>query len=279
MTTVDGAVSTFWRYLKAYPETVMGTGNEAFANKFRESFKSDGFKWKNLGGVFKDSFEATLEHNEKQITKNGGFWKNLKNNFTSLFTDIPKKWKQAGAIADTKKLSGLGKFGLKLKGVGKVLGKRMPLLAAASVILFELPNLFRTTANEGLLAGAGEAGKTAVRLGIVTIGGAIGTALTPFCPFLGGIVGYAIGDMIGRFVVGKSYTEKKEEEKTASNPANANSQFQFDTSMLPNGGKLPTDEELEKMRQAYLQASNPNGSMNFMNQMPQMPQTNFSTLA
>lgn len=279
MTTVDGAVSTFWRYLKAYPETVMGTGNEAFANTFRAGIKSDGFKWKNLGGVFKDSFEATVVHNEIQIQARGGFWKNIGKNFTSLFTDIPTEWKSAGSIATAANKTGFAKFWPQLKSVGKVLGKRMPLLAAASVILFELPNLFRTTANEGLLAGAGEAGKTAVRLGIGTIGGAIGTALTPFCPFLGGIVGYAIGDMIGRFVVGKSYTEKKEEEKAASNPANANSQFQFDNSILPNGGKLPTDEEFEKIQQMYLQASNPGGGMNFMNQMPQIPQTNFSTLA
>ena len=88
----------------------------------------------------------------------------------------------------------------------------MPLIGAIAILATELPNIIKASWNEGLLAGAGETAKTGVRLGLGAVGGAIGAAVIPI-PLLGSVVGYAVGDMIGKFIVGKSYSEKQAEPK------------------------------------------------------------------
>ena len=56
---------------------------------------------------------------------------------------------------------------------------------------------------------------------------------------LGSVVGYAIGDMIGKFVVGKSYSEKQAESAQASNNGQTTAnKFQFDPNSVPGCGKL-----------------------------------------
>ena len=263
MTTVDSAVNSTWKYLKMYPEFVLGTGYDAFSNRFKASWqvgKNNNLPFKKrFGRAFKAGTDAAVRHNDRLLAQNeGSFWKATKNSITSIWPDLKTNWTSAGEAAKAVgKSAGWAKF----KSIGKVLGKRMPLIGAVMTLAFELPNIIRTTTNEGVLAGAGETAKTGVRLGISTLCGALTQALIPI-PFLGGMVGFVAGDLLGRFIVGKSYSEKKEAEKLAQ----ANPQFSIDTSTIPYGGNnMSNDEEFMKLQQAYLQAAGQGNNLNYMN--------------
>ena len=277
MTTVDSAVNSTWKYLKMYPEFVLGTGYDAFSNRFKASWqvgKNNNLPFKKrFGRAFKAGTDAAVRHNDRLLAQNeGSFWKATKNSITSIWPDLKTNWTSAGEAAKAVgKSAGWAKF----KSIGKVLGKRMPLIGAVMTLAFELPNIIRTTTNEGVLAGAGETAKTGVRLGISTLCGALTQALIPI-PFLGGMVGFVAGDLLGRFIVGKSYSEKKEAEKLAQ----ANPQFSIDTSTIPYGGEnIMNDEEFMKLQQAYLQAAGQGNNMNYMNfNNPSNPLGSFSMM-
>ena len=263
MTTVDSAVNSTCKYLKMYPEFVLGTGYDAFSNRFKASWqvgKNNNLPFKKrFGRAFKAGTDAAVRHNDRLLAQNeGSFWKATKNSITSIWPDLQTNWTSAGEAA---KAAGKSAGWAKFKSIGKVLGKRMPLIGAVMTLAFELPNIIKATANEGVLAGAGETAKTGVRLGISTLCGALTQALIPI-PFLGGMVGFVAGDLLGRFIVGKSYSEKKEAEKLAQ----ANPQFSIDTSTIPYGGNnMSNDEEFMKLQQAYLQAAGQGNNLNYMN--------------
>jgi len=280
----SGFWSNAWRYTKAMPGFVLGTQAEYMGEVLRNSKKAQG--WKNMHTQVGDAFIKGVEAHEAAVAKNGGFFKNMWKDLTSIFPDIKNNWKSAGWIADAKKASSLSKFWKQTKSVFGVLGKRMPLIGAVLTLAFELPNIIKATCKEGLLTGAGETGKTAVRLSTGAIGGAIGSALIPV-PFLGALVGYWAGDKIGQLIVGKSYSEKQAEKQEQAQTAQQ--EFKVDTSKIPfGGGPVINDEEFKKLQDTYIQATNPDGmnNMNFMSYTtPQntttpinTPQTNFSAL-
>ena len=91
------------------------------------------------------------------------------------------------------------------KSLGRIAGP-------ALLIGFELPNIIRATKDEGLLSGLKETGKAAAKIGGFVGGAAIGQALIPI-PIVGGLIGGLIGDLLASKVVGKSYTQKKEERE------------------------------------------------------------------
>lgn len=267
--------ATAWRYTKAMPGFIFGTQAELMGETLKNSYKAQG--WKKMGTQIADAFEKGVVTHEAAVKKNGGFFKNMWKDLTSIFPDTKNKWQAAGKLADMGKKGSWGKFWTQFKSLGKVFGKRMPLIGAVLTLAFELPNIARTTWNEGLLAGGYETAKTGVRLGAGAIGGAIGSALIPI-PFIGSVVGYAVGDLIGRCIVGKSYTEKKEAAKQDEKIAQA--QFNIDTSQIPFGGTgTINDEEFQKLQNEYLKASGQNYcdySGNSTN--PFNPQSNFNTL-
>lgn len=275
----SGFWSNAWRYTKAMPGFVLGTQSEYMGEMLRNSHKTQ--KWKNMHKQIGDAFVKGVEAHETAVAKNGGFFKNLWKDLTSIIPDTKKEWKLAGEVAEKASKS---KIWAQTKSVFKVLGKRMPLIGAVMTLAFELPNILKAGYNEGLITGAAEAGKTGVRLSTGAIGGAIGSALIPI-PLLGALFGYAIGDKVGQLIVGKSYSEKqvaKQEEQAKTAP-----QFNFDASKIPFGGGNPiNDEEFQKLQLAYMQAANPD-NMNFMNNtitpntvnpFATTPQNNFSTL-
>ena len=268
MTTVDSAVNSTWKYLKMYPEFVLGTGYDAFSNRFKASWqvgKNNNLPFKKrFGMAFKAGTDAAVRHNDRLLAQNeGSFWKATKNSITSIWPDLQTNWTSAGEAA---KAAGKSAGWAKFKSIGKVLGKRMPLIGAALTLAFELPNIIKATANEGVLTGAGETAKTGVRLGISTLCGALTQALIPV-PFLGGMVGFVAGDILGRFIVGKSYSEKKAAEAATASGNSANNPFSIDPSTIPYGGygNMANDEEFMKLQQAYMQAAGQSNNMNFMN--------------
>ena len=267
MTTLDGAV----RIVKMYPEFVFGTGYEKFSEELRTNWKNakqSGLSWNNTKGALGDAFEATMRYNDELIQQNGGFFKSMKKSLTGIFPDIKTGWKEAGEAAEAASKT---KFWAQIKSVGKVLGKRMPLIAALGTLIIEAPNIFKATKDEGLLTGVGETAKTAGRLGISTVCGAITQALIPV-PFLGGMVGFIAGDMLGRFIFGKSYTEKQAQKEQAQTAAQNIPQFDFNNIKMPYGGNTAfNDEEFLKLQQMYNQAAT-SGGLNSTNPFkPAMP--------
>ena len=85
------------------------------------------------------------------------------------------------------------------------------------MLAFELPNIFKATKDGGIIQGAAETGKSAVRIAAGIACGAIGTAILGVG---GSIAGFIIGDMLGKLVVGKSYSEKKAAEQQKIAEAN-----------------------------------------------------------
>ena len=268
--TVDSALGTAWKYTKMYPYVVFGTGFDTYSEGFRKSWEAGkALKFKDrFTGAFKaGNTAAATAHQQLLSENNGSFWNATKKSITSIWPDLRDGWKAAGETAKTANKS---KFLARLGSVGKVLGKRMPLIGAALTLAFELPNIIKATSNEGVLTGAGETAKTGIRLGISTLLGAITQALIPV-PFLGGVVGFVAGDILGRFIVGKSYSEKK----AAEQPTGTNNPFSIDPSTIPYGGSnFANDEEFQKLQQAYMQAAGQNNNMNNIKN----PYGNFNTL-
>lgn len=171
--------------------------DDRFATKITSSLK-------NSGNYYKRSGKGRFFQFDKQIgrafqkadkyTSNKKIFQSLKDSLKSYRTDVSALWK-----SDKKFLSKIG-------GTLKGLGKRAPLIGTALMVAFELPNIFKATKEGGLINGAAETGKSAVRIAAGVACGAIGTAiLGP----LGSIPGFIIGDLLGKLVVGKSYSEKK----------------------------------------------------------------------
>ena len=130
----------------------------------------------------------------EKATSDKKIFQSLNDSLKSYKTDVSALWK-----SDKKLFSKIG-------GTLKGLGKRAPLIGTALMVAFELPNIFKATKEGGLVNGAAETGKSAVRIAAGVACGAIGTAiLGP----LGSIPGFIIGDLLGKLVVGKSYSEKK----------------------------------------------------------------------
>ena len=146
-------------------------------------------------------------------------WAGLVDSCKAYGKDVSALWK------------GNSSFFAKCGGTLKGLAKRAPLIGTALMVAFEFPNIYRATKEEGIVGGAKEAGKAGVRLAAGMALGAVGTAVAG--P-IGSIAGFIIGDMIGKLVVGKSFTEKKEEKEKQMAMAQQGQQVQF-TGAQPQG--------------------------------------------
>lgn len=212
-----------WNYVRraarVYPDVVFGTGGEVITSTLRDSFygaknasgkRAGGKHFNNFWDQLKQAFKAGEKHNEAIVKQSGGFWKAQLESIKSTPKVIGDCWKEGGKAAE---IAGKSKIWGNTKGLFKGLGKRMPVIGSALMVLFELPNIFKATKDEGIVSGAAEVVKAGARLGGGMLMGTICAALCgPLAP-LGAIVGYAIGDWLTSKVVGKSYSEKKAEEK------------------------------------------------------------------
>ena len=158
---------------------------------------------KSTSECFEDAFKLTAARaNGRNIFKR--VWDSLKG--------IGSEYK----AMDMKKIaaSHLAKEGKELKFFGKVgkflgpIGKRMPLIGNLMALGMAIPTIASAFSNGGVGAGLKETGKEAFKLGAFTIGAAVGTALLP--P-LGGLIGGFVGQWVADKIVGKSFTEKKED--------------------------------------------------------------------
>lgn len=293
MVSVNGILSGTWSYLKAYPEFVCGTGNDIFAQTLKKSFYgvkdgTKGLHFSQFGKQIGDAFDSTIKYNAEQTVANGGFFKSLGKSFTSIPDDFKALWKAGTEAATAANKTGLSKLWTQTKSSLGVIGKRMPLIGTILLVGMEIPNIFKATTEDSLLSGIGETAKAGARIGLGTVGGAIGTALVPI-PLVGTILGYMAGEFLGSLILGKTYSQKQEAQKAeivktaaetaAQGGAQGNAQgtnngggtsggggaeSQFGTNVL--GQQPMSDEDFQKLQQQYMQFANPQ-NQDYMMQM------------
>lgn len=207
------------RVLEVTPELIFGSASEAMGDTFRTT----------SGSLF-DKARAgwhTLESAGK-----GSFFKNLWNNFTTFIPCIKSNIQTATSAA---KLAGKNTFLAGTKGFFKGIGKKMPFIGAMSMMLFELPNIWKATKEQGIFQGAAEVVKSGARLAGGGLGAAIGSALIPI-PFVGSMAGWLAGEWIASKIVGKSYTQQKlEQEQQQKQQQQSQEQPQY---AIPEQGQI-----------------------------------------
>lgn len=220
--------------------------DDRFASKVTSSIKSYGRMNKINGkGRFNQFHKqvGTAFQKAEKATGNKKVFASLAESVKSYKTDVSALWKSDKG------------FWKKIGGTLKGLGKRAPLIGTALMIAFELPNIFKATKEGGLVNGAIEVGKSGVRLAAGIACGAIGTAvLGP----VGGLLGFFVGDLIGKVVVGKSYSEKQAEEKQkiADGAGVASNAAQTIPSSIPLMQTTMTPEQLMVLQQLLYSGNN-----------------------
>ena len=99
------------------------------------------------------------------------------------------------------------------------------------------------------------------------------TAALTLCLGVGnGMIGFIAGDMLGRFIFGKSYTEKQAQQEKTEAAAQNIPQFDFNNIKMPYGGNTAfNDDEFLKLQQMYNQAANSSGLNSTNPFTPSMP--------
>lgn len=194
------------RIAKVLPEAVFGNGAEVAGKAIREANNTLNTTGKQVKASLYTKAKAGFLALEKDITNKqkleGNFLKRITSNIGEI-TRLPKAEYQAAKLA--------GKSGIwaGTKGFFKGISKNMPFIGAVTTLLFELPNIFTATKEQGIGQGVKETLKAGSRL----VGGATGAVIgSAICPGIGTMIGWVVGDMLTGMVVGKSYTEKKAEQ-------------------------------------------------------------------
>lgn len=215
VSAISTGIKTMWRYgkraLEVAPELAFGTASEAAGSAMKAT----------KGSVFNKA-QAGWKALEK--AGSGSFFKNFLNNCKNFIPDAVKAFKSGSASAGLK-----GGF----KSLFKNFGSKMPFIMAASWMLMEAPNVYTAVKEKGIFQGVKEVLKFGARMTTAGLGSAIGAAL----PIPGGsFIGWIAGEWIASRIVGKSYTEQKEEkeqlikELTGQNP---NAQQQVEQPQQP----------------------------------------------
>ncbi len=163
--------------------------------------------FKNFGQSLRESFLETESAYKGVMAKEGGFCKYVGNTLRKFPSEVSAAWTKGGATAATAGKSAL--WG-SVKGAGSAIGKRLPLIGSLIYAATQIPNIFEATKDGGLVSGGAELLKTGAKITGFTAGCAIGQAICPI-PIVGGILGGMVGEWLTGLVVGKSYSEQKEE--------------------------------------------------------------------
>ena len=221
------ALSYGKRIAKVAPDALLGETSDVIGGAMRHT----------KGSLFtkgKAGFHALEKHVARQ-SKNGKF-------FTRVYKNLVNTPK---AVA--KGYSAAAKNGLwaGIKGGGKALLKKMPLIGAVLTVAYEAPNIIGAFKDGGFKAGMKEIGGAGVELGCIAAGAAIGSAI---CPGVGSAIGGIIGGFVGMFARGKSHSEKKAEEAAAQEPAQQVQYSEADIKTLKEYGF--TDDEIQQLQAA-----------------------------
>lgn len=208
-------ITTIKRAVKTVPSILFEDGADILVRGARDSFKS-GIKnnlsiRKSILQGLKDGGNKLALDVAKKTHANGSVFSRIFKSIKSTPADLVAATKGGASAAKAAGKSGiLGG----VKGLGKGIWSKMPLVGNLLLIAFELPNIISATKDQGIGQGVAEVAKTTSRL----VGGSIGAAIggMAFGP-IGGFIGYGIGEWLTSKVVGKSYSEKiaDAEEKQA----------------------------------------------------------------
>lgn len=250
------------RIVKAAPDAIFGTGSEVAGAAMKST---QGSIWAKGKAGFK-----ALEG----MQSTGSFWSRATANL-GLIKSMPAKYMRAARISG----KGIfGQIGAGAKGLFKGLGKNMPFIAAASTLLFELPNIWKATKEQGIGQGIAEVGKAGARLAGGAALAAVGSAI---CPGIGTMVGWFVGDWLTSKIVGKSYSEKKAEAEAKAQEELAAAQQQAN----PFQGYNPAFQGNNPFNEFNMGMTNPMQNFNNFNYNNpydndiMMQQMNFNTLA
>ena len=206
------------------PEAILGNGAEV-AGKAMRATKGSAFTRAKSG--FK-ALEADIA--AKQLA-HGGFFKRITANLGKI-PALTKAGSRAARMAGKSQLLG------GVKGFFRGLGKNMPFIAAATTILFELPNIWTATKEQGIGQGVAEVAKAGTRLAGGAAGAAIGSAI---CPGIGTMIGWIAGEWLTSKVVGKTYSEKKAEAEALAQEEAAQQEAQQAVYQTPFTGTDPSN--------------------------------------
>ncbi len=184
---------------KLAPEFLLGTGSEVVGQGMKAAKGSIWTKIK-AGG-------KALETDIAKKAVKGGF---LKRTFKELL-NTPKAMLQGGKIgARAAKIAGKSTAFGALKGVGKTLAKRMPMIGAVATLALEGPSIYKAFKEGGFKAGMKECAGVGTELGCMAAGAAIGSVI----PGVGTVIGGLVGGIVGMFARNAIAPEKPSEDET-----------------------------------------------------------------
>lgn len=200
MTSAVGVIAdnrSFWEMAKKVGNTYLnfsfGCGQD---QKFVESIFGRGETKVKMG--VKDAW--------KEAKLGESWWQTLKDAFTP--SKMGEEWKLYKTGTETVKAAG------NLRSAGRFFLKRMPFIGNAVGLAFAVPNIYRAFTDKenggGLGAGLKETAKEAIKFTAFAAGAALG-ALVPGVGFLTAIAGGMAAGWIADKILGKSFTDKKEE--------------------------------------------------------------------
>ena len=206
---ITNVVKTAYKYgkqvLKATPELTFGTSADTVGKAMRTAYKS--------GSSLSEVAKVGLQGINK-AANNGSFLTRMGKNIKNLIPDLKQYIKAGQKLAVRKGKSNMwGTF----KGLTKGLGKKLPFIFAALMLVGEIPNIYKATKEKGLWQGLKETAKPIAKLAGAGVGSAIGSAI---CPGIGSFIGWIAGEWLVGKIVGKSYSEKKAEEEAEANTQN-----------------------------------------------------------
>ena len=223
------------RIAKVTPDFLLGETSDVIGGAMKHT----------KGSLFtkgKAGFHALEKHVAKQ-SKNGNFFARLWKSLKSTPKAVTGGYKAAAATAKAAGKSGVLAG---VKGAGKAILKKMPMIGAILTIGLEVPNIYRAFKDGGFKAGMKEIGGAGVELGCMAGGAAIGTCVGG--P-VGAAIGAVVGGIVGMFARGKTHTEKKaEQEAQAQAQAQQVKYSQADIKTLKECGL--TEDEIAQLEGA-----------------------------
>ena len=187
-----------YRVAKAMPDMIFGTSADAFGSGFKAARGSK------LMSRLKSGFRSVEADIAAKSAGHGNFFKRTFKSLVDLPKDLYKGAKSGFTAARAASKSGV--WGA-VKGFGKAIAKKMPLIGVALTALIDGPEVYNAFKEGGFKEGMKELGGVGIELGGMAAGAAIGSCFGPVGTIIGGIVG-AIG---GALVRGKTYSERKDE--------------------------------------------------------------------
>lgn len=204
--TIGSVVSRLGRYGEYGANFIFGTGSETIGQSVKaavQARKATGTSFfKAIGKGFGEGVKVTNATVAKE-----GFFKTLGKSLKELPGNMGNGWKEAGKAGKGI----LGRFGGFLKPIGKVL----PFAFNALFLAMSIPSIVSRTKDEGLWGGIKEAVKSVAKLGVYSLGAAVGAAFGP----LGSLACVMGIGMLGEKILGADYKTKKAEQQAKAEEA------------------------------------------------------------